>query len=57
MEHIDLTQMVHDHQASLQAEAREHRLTKTDDEPVTREPRLRYERRHRNPAFRRQSLA
>jgi hypothetical protein len=57
MEHIDITQIVHDHQATLVAEAREHRKAKDVDVPAPREPRLRYQRRNRTTTAPSHSLA
>jgi hypothetical protein len=57
MEHLDITQIVHDHQATLQAEAQEHRKSKTADTPTARQPRLRYQRRNRTAVVARQTLA
>ena len=56
MDTHDLTRLVDDRRASREADACVHRMTKDIDEPTAREPRLRYERRHRAPALRRQSL-
>ncbi len=56
MEHTHLTQLVADRRTARETDARDHRLNREAAEPTAREPRLRYERRHR-PLPRRQSLA
>ena len=57
MENLDLTQLVHDRKMEREADAHDHRLTKSVEAPVSRQPRLRYERRHRTPAISHRSLA
>jgi hypothetical protein len=57
MEQMDMTQRVADRRASREHEAENHRLVKHDETPKPGEPRLRYVRRNRTPALRRQSLA
>jgi hypothetical protein len=56
MEHIDITQIVHDRQVEREAEALEHRKAQDVDAPVARAPRLRYQRRNRTTVPR-QTLA
>jgi hypothetical protein len=49
MQTIDTNQRVADRRAAREAEAQNHRIVEHTDEPVSRQPRLRYQRRRRTP--------
>lgn len=57
MDNHDLHRLVADRRASREADAQDHRLTKDIEEPAPRQPRLRYERRHRPQVWPHQTLA
>jgi hypothetical protein len=51
MQNIDTNQRVADRRAAREAEAQNHRIVEDAAEPVDRQPRLRYQRRHRTPVI------